>query len=224
VKRTDSQLEITVNAPRPLDDIAAALARQHAWRINYEDPRWGHADLVDATAPSWLAQHPNSSRVFAVRGAAFRAVIPVDGYFPDDPIQVLPPLVQAYNESANPGKFELRSKGNGWFDIVAGATTDGPQTPLLDTIMNFDATTADNTYVTMQRFAKELAAASAQEVVCDGTANPTDNIPFQTFIEQHSSHQPAREILRQMLPQIGSNYSWRLLYDHDTRKFWLQWR
>ena len=227
LRRSGSRLEITVNTPRPLDDVAAALAHQHGWHVNYEDPIWAKSDLVDSTAPEWLASHANGRHVFSVSGGEFHAVIAADGYFPDDPLEVLPKLVEAYNRSGNPGRFQLRpseSRPIDWFDIIPVAAGDGPQTPLLDTVMSFDASPSDNTFVTMRRFAKELSAASGQKVICNGSGNPVDNIPFQTFIEQHSSHQPAREILRQMLPQISSGYSWRLLHDPDEKTFWLQWR
>jgi hypothetical protein len=40
MEETKSSLEITANAPRPLDDVLAALAHQHDWHINYEDPQF----------------------------------------------------------------------------------------------------------------------------------------------------------------------------------------
>jgi hypothetical protein len=75
---------------------------------------------VDDTAPSWLQEHPNSPRIYAVASGDFYAKIAVDGYFPDDPMQILPALVEAYNHSGNPGRFELRSMNHESFDIVIG--------------------------------------------------------------------------------------------------------
>ena len=49
-------------------------------------------DILDDTAPSWLKEHPNGPRAYMVAGGAFYAKIPVDGYFPDDPMQVFPHL------------------------------------------------------------------------------------------------------------------------------------
>lgn len=54
IDETEAFLEITDNAPRPLDDILATLEHQHGWHINYEDPLYGKSDIVDQTAPSWL--------------------------------------------------------------------------------------------------------------------------------------------------------------------------
>lgn len=139
-EETESFLEITANAPRPLDHILWALAHQHGWHINYEDPQYGKSDIVDQTAPSWLEQHPNGPRAYGVAGGAFHVKIPIDRYFPDDPMQILPPLVEAYNRSGNPGWFQLRVVSKTSFDVIPTASGDGPQTPLLDTVMSFDAT------------------------------------------------------------------------------------
>jgi hypothetical protein len=224
IKETESWLEITANDSRPLDNVLGALERQHGWHINYEDPRYGKADMVDDTAPSWLEEHPNGTRAYVVAGSAFYAKIAVDGYFPDDPIQILPALVEAYNRSGNPGRFELRKVNHESFDIVPTAAADGAQTPLLDTVMSFDATDADGAPVTLRRFCEELSRQSGQGIVFGGTGSPSENRLDQARIEQHSKNQPAREIIRQMYRQVGSTDCWRLLYDPDSKRFWLRMR
>jgi hypothetical protein len=224
IKETESWLEITANDPRPLDNVLGALEHQHGWHINYEDPRYGKADIVDATAPSWLKGHPNGPRAYGVAGGAFYVKIAVDGYFPDDPMQILPPLVEAYNRSGNPGRFELRRVNHESFDIVPTAAADGPQTPLLDTVMSFDATDADRAAVTLRRFCEELSRRSGQAVVFGGFGSPSENRLDQARIKQHSQNQPAREIMREMYRQVGSTDCWRLLYDPDSNKFWLRMR
>lgn len=80
IEETEFSLEITANAPRPLDDVLAVLAHHHDWHINYEDPQFGKAEIVDQTAPSWLERHPNGPRAYGVAGGAFHVKIPVDGY------------------------------------------------------------------------------------------------------------------------------------------------
>jgi hypothetical protein len=50
-------------------------------------------------------------------------------------MQILPALVEAYNRSGNPGRFELHTMNHVPFDIVP--SSDGPQTALLDTVMSF---------------------------------------------------------------------------------------
>ena len=79
IEETESFLEITANVPRPLDDILSALAHEHGWHINYEDPRYGKADIVDDTAPSWLEQHPNGPRGYVIAGALSRSTFQSTG-------------------------------------------------------------------------------------------------------------------------------------------------
>jgi hypothetical protein len=220
IEETDSWLEIRANAPRPLEGVLGALARQHGWHINYEDPVYGKSDIVDDTAPSWLKEHPTGPRAWAVRGGVFYAKIPLDGYFPDDPTQVLPALVDSYNRSGNPGTFKLLTRGPQSFDVVGTAAGDGPQMPLLDTVMGFDAAEEDNAEVTLQKFCKELSQRSGKTVGFGSP--PSANRLFQTHIRQHWENLPARESLRQLYTEIGSTFWWRLFYDPDTNKFWLR--
>jgi hypothetical protein len=220
IKETDSSLEITANDPRPLESILDALARQHGWHINYEDPRYGKVDILDDTAPSWLKEHPNGSRAYMVAGGAFYAKIPVDGYFPDDPMQVLPALIEAYNRSGNPGAFELRTANRESFDVIPTVAGDGPQTPLLDTVMDFDATEGDSAAVTLKKFCEELSLRSGETVVFGSP--PSANVLHQAHIQHHSENQPAREILRRLYNQVGSNFCWRVFYDPDSNTFWLR--
>ena len=224
MNETESWLEIAANDPRPLDNVLSALAHQHGWHVNYEDPKYARADTVDNTAPSWLEGHPNGPRAYAVAGGAFFVKIPIDGYMPDDPTQILPSLVEAYNRSGNPGRFALHTINRGSFDIVPTAAADGPQTPVLDTVMSFDATDSVTASVSLRSFCEKLSRVSGQTVIFGGTGLPMSGPADEIGIKQHSLSQPAREILRQLLQQVGSTYCWRLLYDTDSDRFWLRMR
>lgn len=220
---SESSVEIKVNSPRPLYDVLAALARNHVWRINYEDPHYGAADLVDNTAPSWLKEHPNGPRAYMIAGGAFSVRIPVDGLFPDDPIQVIPAVVEAYNRSRNPGRFDLRTRENHeWFDVVPTAAADGPQEPILDTVMSFDARKNDTAKETLRTFCEELTARNGQIIEFWGSFQPGSGPLDEAKIQQHSHLEPAREILRQMVAQVRSTASWLLFYDPDRQRFILK--
>ena len=224
IKETDSSLEITANDPRPLDNVLDALIHQHGWHINYEEPQYGKSEIVDDTAPSWLEEHPNGRRAYGIAGRVFNVRIPIDGYFPDDPMQILPPLIEAYNRSGNPGRFQLRVVSKNSFDVIPMASSDGPQTPLLDAVMSFDATDEGDAYPTLRKFCEELSRKTGHTVVFGGIGSPSENRLLQAHIQQHSVNQPAREILRQMYAQVGSTDCWRLLYDPDSNQFWLRMR
>jgi hypothetical protein len=213
---TNLQLEITANDPRPLENVLDALAHQHGWHINYEDPQYGKLDILDDTPPSSLNEHPNGPRAYVVAGGAFYAKISVDGYFPDSPTQVLPALVEAYNRSDNPGRFELRQINHGVFDVVPTGTAEGPQKPILDTLMRFDTNDSDVTH-SIEAFCEALSRATGHSV--EFLDFSVERSPQEPIISLHVQNQPAREILRTMLGQVSSTRSWRLLYDPDLRKF-----
>jgi hypothetical protein len=213
-----SELEITADSPRPLDGIVAALAKRNGWHINYEDPVYGDDDVIDDTAPSWLEDHPNGPRGYGIAGSAFHTKIQINGQLRDQSEQVLSTLIADYNQSNNPGRFELQN-AHGQLDVVPTGTARGRQVPLLDTEMSFDEPGVATASVTLERFCDELSRQSGHKVVF--LAPPSANVLHQTHIKQHSQKQSAREILRQLYEQIGSKFSWRLLYDPDTREFWL---
>lgn len=219
IQETASAVEITANDPRPLDNVLGALVRQHGWHVNYEDPRYSQVDLVDDTAPSWLQDHPNGPRVHVMAGGAFFASIPTDGRFPDDPIEILPALADAYDRSGNPGQFQLRVIGDDSFDIIPIASGDGPQTPLLDAMMNFDAANIGATE-TLTKFCEQLSRQAGYTVEFAGPG-PISDDGVDPSVTQHSLNQSAREILRQIFEQIRSTDCWRVLYDPDSNKFFL---
>ena len=60
------------------------------------------------------------------------------------------------------------------FDVIPTASREGPQTPLLDTVMSFDATYDEGANPTLQRFCKELSRISGHTVAFDGFG-PSEN-------------------------------------------------
>lgn len=70
---------------------------------------------MDDTGLSWLKEHPNARRVYAV-----------NFYFPVDPMQILPALVEAYTRLGNPGRFQLRALNRDSFDVVWNGVSSVP--------------------------------------------------------------------------------------------------
>ena len=118
----------------------------------------------------------------------------------------------------------MHTINRGSFDIVPTAAADGPQTPVLDTVMSFDATDSVTASVSLRSFCEKLSRVSGQTVIFGGTGLPMSGPADEIGIKQHSLSQPAREILRQLMQQVGSTYCWRLLYDTDSDRFWLRMR
>lgn len=198
INETESWLEITANDPRPFDSVLDSLVRQHRWHINYEDPRYDKADVLDDTAPSWLREHPDGPRAYSIAGSAFYFKIPVDGYFPEDLTQIIPAMVEAYNRSGNPGRFALRTPPNHeWFDVVPIAAADGPQKPILDTIMSFESSASTRADLSLTEFCEELSRRSGQSVLFFGFGGIASNLLAQSRIELKSKNQlPAKFSVR----------------------------
>lgn len=222
IVETKSSLEIAVNSPRPLDDVLIALAKKYGWRINYEDPRYPHADLVDDTDPSWLERHPDEGHVHVVGGGAFRANISLRVGDRPDAQQVIAAVVRAYNNSGNPGRFELRASNNNdnWLDVVPTAAADGPQKPILDALVGFDATPSRITELSLDVFCDELTFRSRQPIKNWASAERgiVPEQAIQPHIELHDPDRPAREVLRHML-RDSLTTSWRIYYNSDTHEF-----
>jgi hypothetical protein len=125
-------------------------------------------------------------------------------------------LSDDYNHSENPGRFELHNAGE-QLDVVPTGTAATTQVPLLDTEMSFEEPGTVTADVTLERFCDELSRHTARKVIF--LAPPSANLLHQTRISQHSEKQSAREILRQLYKQIGTKFSWRLLYDPDGKQF-----
>jgi hypothetical protein len=220
IVETKSSLEIAVNFPRPLDDVLTALAKKYGWRINYEDPHYKKTDVVEVTAPSWLRQHADGPYAYAVAGGAFSAKISLRAGCRRDPQQVIAAVVKAYNSSGNPGRFEVRVSQDEWFDVVPTAAADGPEKPILDTLVGFDATPPTATEFSLQVFCKELALRSRQPIDYHDFSPGRMPEQGQPRIEVHDPNRPAREVLRQMLRESLTT-SWSLYYDPDLREFML---
>lgn len=85
-----------VNAPRPLQQSVQLVNEEYGWAVNYEDPLWDGADLVDDTDPAWRAAHPNERGVRRVRGGAFESQyseLPTTAHSADERSSVLGKLV-----------------------------------------------------------------------------------------------------------------------------------
>lgn len=220
IARTGSSIEISTNSPRPLDQVIGALSSGYGWHVNYEDPQYSASDLVDDTAPSWLKEHPNGPRVYNPAGGAFTVTIPFavpDAKHSPDPTRVLPAVVSAYNRTTNPGRFELRNAGDGTFDVVP-VSKDPREIAVLDTMMDFEAEMGPSVGSILGEFCAELQRQSGKRVTFSGFGVAAQ-VLIQETVAVHVHQQPAREILRQILKQLGQSIVWDVIYDPDSSGF-----
>jgi len=227
ISQTGDTVHIFANAPRPLAQALDALEEKYWWKVSYEDPCYtSDLDLVDDVDPQYLEAHPGA-RARVPRGGAFS----VD--FPSGPVPRKPPeeystlqaVVDAYNHSGNPGRFELRSDGKGNFDVVGVAAYDKGgrlvrQKPVLDLAI---------TVAPEQRSAKDaidlIRQALARRIgtrVLDGAWG--SQFMKGAIVTVGGKEEPVRTLLWRTLSTISSNdgdLRWRLFYDPDSAEYGL---
>jgi hypothetical protein len=91
--------------------------------------------------------------------------------------------------------------------------------PILDTLMTFDSSASANAVFSLTAFCDELSRRSGREVRFHGFGGMGSSSLQQGRIELHAQNQPAREVLRHMLGQVGATVKWCLLYDPDSSSF-----
>jgi hypothetical protein len=136
----DGKVHIVVRNPRPLAQAITLLQDKYAWRINYEDPQYtSKLDYSVMKGDAGERKIPN--------GADFVVDFPA-GATPDAPpdeAKTLQLIVDSYNRTENPGRFELRHKTPEQFDVVGNAAHDSQgkissQPAILDLTITLPAT------------------------------------------------------------------------------------
>src|SRR5579864_5462187 len=114
ITETANSIHIAANSPRPLTQVLDALRQKYGWNVDYEDPRYlSKSDIVERTAP-------NSAAHLFPAGGALDVDVPAGtpATAPPPEEKTLQLIVDAYNQSKNPGRFELRKNEDGSLAIV----------------------------------------------------------------------------------------------------------
>jgi hypothetical protein len=210
VSQDAGTIHITANSPRPLAQVLDALQLKFGWTVDYEDPQYtAAADLVDAPKGSPLPKLP--------AGAAFSVQFPANA--PDEE-KTLRLIVDSYNQSKNPGQFELRH-ADGTFYVVGNAAHDdkgamAKQPSLLDspiTIASEERTITD----TVKLICDQLGAQGTTVTLGVTPRKPMDH----NNIKLGGTKTPARDLLRQALQGTHQNLYWHLLYDPNSKGYFL---
>jgi hypothetical protein len=210
ISQAAGAVRITANSPRPLEQVLDALRQKYGWVVDYEDPQFvSQLDLIDGPAPqSWLPS-----------GGTFSLEFPADAPLAE---KTLHQLVDSYNESKNPGRFELRETAGGSYAVVGTAAHDekgkvSTQTPLLDSLITLPA--------------RERTIAETISLICRRAGNlrhsavylgvaPTALLDY-TRVAVGGNKVPARDLLRQALMAAHRNLYWRLLFDPKSKSYYL---
>jgi hypothetical protein len=158
VTQTENTIHIADNSPRPLSQVGDALRLKYGWFIAYEDSRYSaKLDILERPGPA-------GTTLLVPAGGAFSVDVPGGPSDTPPAEKTLGLIVDAYNQSKNPGKFELRKIGDNGFDLVGvGAQDDKGKMTLQDPILD-SAITVPN----VQRTATETV-----RLICETVSKQT---------------------------------------------------
>lgn len=212
VSQAAGRVRIDANSPRPLAQVLDALRKKYGWVVNYEDPQYvSSVDLAPAPDTDLQSQVP-AGGPFSVE---FPAAAP-------DQEKTLRLVVDSYNRSKNPGHFELRGNGQGSFFVVGTSAHDekggvSPQQVLFDIPV---------TLPTEERTITDTVNLICQQITAQSHITVTLGVSPRSLLDRSAvkvggTKVPAREVLLQSLAATHHNLYWRLLFDPNSKGYFL---
>jgi hypothetical protein len=216
ISETAGMIHIDGNSPRPLAQVLDALQQKHGWVVGYEDPRFmSKLDLKEDPE-----NHPASSTTTYLPGGGKFSI-----EYPDslrDEETIVRRLVDVYNASANPGRFELR-KGTQDILFVVGTQARNLHGQVSHQRSVFDVS------ITVAK--QKRTASDTIKLICQKMTEQSRitvrvgvtprNVLAHTQVTVGGSKIAARELLLQTLISTRRGLYWRLLFDPSTRVYFL---
>jgi hypothetical protein len=247
VSETEGTVHVVANSPRPLQQVLDALYKKYGWAIDYEDPRLiSQLDLVDVADPVTHAPHAQTLPAGGKFTVDFPAVSialpqPASTFTPTDsttptpaaPVSAMPVsgdeektvrlVVDAYNKSDNPGRFEVRKNGQGNLAVVGIAARDAKgqisqQKPILDTPLTVPRRQRTATE-TIELLCQKLTTLRGAKVAIG--VNPRNLLDHTPVTVGATKAAPARDLLRQTLTAAHCNCYLRVVFDPASKGFYL---
>jgi hypothetical protein len=139
---------------------------------------------------------------------------------PELQFNALEKVISDYNQTQNPGKFEVRAESEGRCTVAGISMRDNggkqvPVTPILDTPIILDKATRD-AETTVSLITDALFRQTGVMVVI-GSA-PTNTL-MNSHVTVGGAALPARTLLLQTLDGTGWKMGWDLLYDPQFGQF-----
>jgi hypothetical protein len=208
---------IVANSPRPLAQVLDGLRQKYGWAVDYEDPQFiSKMDVVETNEAGKSATDSNLPSQLPA-GGAFTLEFPSSAPVEEKVLQL---AVDRYNQSDNPGRFELRSNKQGAFFVVGVKSRDthdkvASQSPLLDEPV---------TLVSQQRTALDAVNLICQAVAAQRGITVTLGIfPRRVLaaspVSFGDSKVPARDLLYRVLSDTSRKFYWRLLFDPASKAY-----
>ncbi len=226
ISESGGTIRLVANDSRPLAQALEALQQKYGWRVNYEDPQYiSKLDVIEPKGPQDKSSQPGGQRRVPGGGnfVVEFSVAPAPNAIPDEQ-KTLQMLVDAYNKSGNPGRFELRKdkdRQEGVFDVVGTAAHDSqgkiaPQQVLLDSPVTIPA--------------QERTFSDTVDLICQTIEDKTHvKITLgihplgldRTNVTAGGKELSARSYLFRTMESTSRKLVWRLLYDPESNSYFL---
>jgi hypothetical protein len=212
-------VHIVANSPRPLAQTLDALQQKYGWVVDYEDPQFiSKLDLVDTADLGNRAPDSNLPARLP-GGGAFSVEFPANSPEEEKILQI---VVDAYNRSNNPGRFELRKGEQGVFSVVGVEARDrrgqmSHQTILFDaplTLATRRRTVSDTVNLICRKIAEQRRIAVTIGVSPRNLLDHDDATVGGTKVS-------ARDLLLRTLTSTRHSLYWRLLFDPNSNGYLL---
>ncbi|HXR18224.1 MAG TPA: hypothetical protein VN777_18660 [Terriglobales bacterium] len=223
IAQTEKGLHITANSPRPLAQVLDALQRKYGWQINYEDPQDVYSGDLAPLPPAHAQPSDPASQVRLPNGGAFTLDLPVAlaPALPDE-AKALSAVVDAYNQSGNPGRFELRKESEQNFDVVGTSARDekgrmSEQTVVLDVPITL-AEQPRSAVDTIDLIFQQVSQASHIEVARGVSPR---SLLAGSKVTVGGTKVAARVLLARTLAGTNRTLYWRMLFNPESKGYLL---
>lgn len=220
IEHNNAVVTVVANDPKPLFQAISAIREEYGWRINWEGaPGYSRFDVVDATGPKWRAAHPFAKGVTRPAGSRFICSFSEteDMFALSAGPAVLTKVVQDYNGTDNPGKYDLLAFPDGQFTVVGTQVRDETGalravTPLLDTPVTI-VKEPRSVYDTVKAILAVLTSTTGKNAIIM-------SVPNNEFRDNQAAiggeNVPARQLLQQALASTRRPLQYDLGYDPDV--------
>jgi len=217
------KIRLVANDARPLAQALNTLQQKYRWRVNYEDPQYtSKLDLIDAKGLQDTSSYPNGQHRVP-SGGSFSAELGATpaGGLPDEK-KTLQELIDSYNRSSNPGRFELREdRTEQVSDVVGTAAHDNrgrisQQPVLLDSPITIEA---------QERTFSDTVDLVCQKIAEKGHLTITFGVhPLgldRVHVTVGGKELAGRSFLLRAMEATGRKLCWRVLFDPDSGSYFL---
>jgi len=201
ISKAGSTGYVSATDPRPLEQALDALQKKYGWGIDYEDPPYTSQSGSGGTLNAEFALIPNT---------------------PPDQEKTLRAIIDSYNQSKNPGRFELRTIASRGFDVV-GISANDKHGHLSQQEVSLDSPV---TIPVAPRSASETIALICEKIAQRSAVNIhlgvyPRNVLDYTSVTVGGNASPARTLLTSTLAATSHKIYWRMLFDPNSNSYYL---